>query len=331
MATNWPLDPMSIPPAVVSISRQLWHCQWLVLMNGLASSDEKGNFLRRPSGFREKLLGSGHDQGIPRHVLIIGQSCPWAHRTWLVRQLKDLASVLDICVVRPNPATGRWVFLEPFEGFQQLSQLYKNSDAGPSARATVPVLWDRYEERIINNESAEIIEQLDMLPPGPNAVTATLRPSEMIPSIQTWSDWLQNDVNDGVYRCGFARTQEAYQRALDDLFAGLDAVEEALADGRPWICGESLTMVDVRLFPTMARWEAAYQDLFGCGLRPLWSFPFLWSWRRRFYQLPNVAATCPSETWRHDYFSSLFPLNPSGIVPKVPPLSRLLDWSPPYS
>lgn len=322
---------MLIPPAVVSISRQLWRCQWLVLMNGLAPADERGSFRRRPSCFRETLLGSGHDQGIPRHVLVIGQSCPWAHRTWLVRQLKDLPTVMDIALVQPNSATGRWVFREPFEGFQQLSQLYRHSGAGPSARATVPVLWDRYEGRIINNESADIIEQLDTLPPGPNAVTATLRPSDLIPSIQTWSEWLQDDVNDGVYRCGFARTQEAYQRALDDVFAGLDAVEQALADGRPWICGESLTMVDVRLFPTMARWEAAYQDLFGCGLRPLWSFPFLWAWRRRFHQLPNVASTCPSKTWRQDYFGSLFPLNPSGIVPQAPSLASLLELNPPGS
>lgn len=322
---------MTIPPAVVSLSRQLWRCQWLVLMNGLAPADERGSFRRRPSDFRETLLGSGHDQGIPRHVLIIGQSCPWAHRTWLVRQLKDLASVIDIAVVRPNPATGRWVFHEPFEGVQQLWQVYKQSGAGSSVRATVPVLWDRHEGRIINNESADIIAQLDKLPPGPNAVTATLRPSELISSIQTWSEWLQNDVNDGVYRCGFARTQDAYQRALDDVFSGLDAVEKALADGRPWICGESLTMVDVRLFPTMARWEAAYQDLFGCGLRPLWSFPLLWAWRRRFYRLPTVAATCPSEAWRQDYFGSLFPLNPSGLVPKTPSLASLLELNFPSS
>ena len=322
---------MPIPPAVVSISRQLWRSQWLVLMNGLAPADGRGNFRRRPSGFRETLLGSGQDQGTPRHVLVIGQSCPWAHRTWLVRQLKDLAAVIDIALVRPDAATGRWVFQEPFEGFQQLWQLYRQSGAGPSARATVPVLWDRHQGRIINNESAHIIEQLDTLPPGPDAVAATLRPSDLIPSIQTWSAWLQDDVNDGVYRCGFARNQEAHERALGDLFAGLDAVEQALADGRPWICGEALTMVDVRLFPTMARWEAAYQDLFGCGLRPLWSFPFLWAWRRRFHQLPNVAATCPSQTWRQDYFGSLFPLNPSGIVPPAPSLASLLEWNPPGS
>jgi len=195
---------MTIPPAVVSLSRQLWRCQWLALMNGLAPADNRGGFRRRPSCFRETLLGSGHDQGVPRHVLIIGQSCPWAHRTWLVRQLKDLASVIDMSVVHPNPATGRWIFREPFEGVQQLWQLYRNSGAGSNARATVPVLWDRYEGRIINNESAV-------------------------------------------------------------------------------------------------------------------------------YQLPKVAATCPSETWRQDYFGSLFPLNPSGIVPKAPPLARLLDFPFPNS
>ena len=322
---------MPIPPAVVSISRQLWHGQWLVLMGGLAPADERGSFRRRPSCFRETLLENGPEQGSARHVLIIGQSCPWAHRTWLVRQLKDLGTTIDIALVQPNPTTGRWVFCEPLEGFQQLSQLYSHAGAGRNVRATVPVLWDRHERRIINNESADIIEQLDNVSPGPDAVIDTLRPVELIPSIRTWSDRLQNNVNDGVYRCGFARTQKAYERALGDLFAGLDAVEQALADGRPWICGDLLTMVDVRLFPTMARWEAAYQDLFRCGLRPLWSFPFLWAWRRRFYQLPNVAATCPSETWRQDYFGSLFPLNPSGLIPKAPSLASLLESNPPGS
>jgi len=322
---------MPIPPAVVSVARQLWHGQWLVLMNGLAPADRKGNFQRRPSGFREKLHGSGQDQGVPRHVLIIGQSCPWAQRTWLVRQLKDLGDVIDLAVVKPNPATGRWVFSQPFAGCQQLMELYGRSGAGPDQRATVPLLWDRHKEQIINNESAEIIEQLDALPPGPQAVVTSLQPPALRESIRTWSDLLQDHVNDGVYRCGFARTQEAHQQALDQLFAALESVEQALSDGRPWICGEKLTMVDVRLFPTLARWEAAYQDLFGCSLRPLWSFPSLWWWRRRFYQLPRVATTCPSHTWRQDYFSSLFPLNPSAIVPKAPSLEALLQLSFPIS
>ena len=294
-------------------------------MNGLAPADSSGRFRRRTSGFRGQCPAKEQHQGQPRYVLIVGESCPWAHRTWLVRQLKDLARLVDLCMVQPCPEAGRWVFPQPFEGCSQLQQLYRRAGAGSTERATVPVLWDRMCGAIVNNESAELIQQLDQLPPGPEAQVPTLQPQSLEDVIHTWSDHLQWSVNDGVYRCGFARNQQAYQQASDALFASLDALEGLLSDGRPWICGEQLSLVDVQAFPTLARWEAAYQDLFLCSQRPLWSFPHLWNWRSRFYRLPSVAATCPSETWREHYFANLFPLHPSGIVPPALSLAKLVE------
>ena len=316
---------MVIPPFVVTASRRAWRGQWLLLMNGLAPADSGGHFRRRASGFHGQCSAQAEHHGEPRYVLIVGESCPWAHRTWLVRQLKDLTRLVRLCIVQPRPDAGRWVFAQPFEGCSQLQQLYRRAGAGSAERATVPVLWDRECGAIVNNESAELIQQLDRLPPGPDALVSTLQPRPLEGVISTWSERLQWSVNDGVYRCGFARNQQAYQQASEALFATLGELDDLLSDGRPWICGEQLSLVDVRAFPTLARWEAAYQDLFLCTQRPLWHFPHLWNWRSRFYRLSPVATTCPSETWRQHYFSSLFPLHPSGILPPALSLAKLVE------
>ena len=141
--------------------------------------------------------------------------------------------------------------------------------------------------------------------------------------IDRWQSLLQPAVNDGVYRCGFARTQAAYDRAETDLFKALQQVEQALQDGRSWLCGDELSLADVRLFPTLIRWEVVYAPLFGCSRQPLWQFPNLWRWRQRF-TLPGVDDTCDAKAWRQDYFGALFPLNPGGIVPAGPDLSTLV-------
>ena len=152
-------------------------------------------------------------------------------------------------------------------------------------------------------------------------------PADLEPGIQRWMQLLQPAVNDGVYRCGFARTQKAYDEASAALFSALDTVEASLQNQGPWLCGEQPTIADVCLFPTLIRWELVYAPLFGCSARPLWMFPALWRWRQRFYALPGVADTCDGEAWRADYFGALFPLNPGGIVPAGPDLSKLVNSS----
>jgi putative glutathione S-transferase len=184
------------------------------------------------------------------------------------------------------------------------------------------VLIDPNHPKILGNESAQLVEVLNRWPSHEDA--PDLAPAALEDSIHRWQKLLQPNVNDGVYRCGFARNQAAYNRAVTALFAALDQVEASLEQSGPWLCGEHITLADVRLFPTLIRWEMVYAPLFGCSQRPLWQFPKLWDWRRRLYGQPGVQASCDAEAWRHDYFGALFPLNPGGIVPTGPDLTTLV-------
>jgi putative glutathione S-transferase len=319
---------MAIPPPVVAAVRQVWHWQWLGLMGGLGPADGEGNYRRPPGAFAapaELPATAGQPGG---HVLIVGRSCPWAHRAWLVWTLRQLQGSIELLVVEPDPKAGRWRFGEPFEGAVALIDLYRRCGSDPRARATVPVLYDRGEQRIVVNESARLIELLNRWPAAA-AAAPDLEPAERAEAIGQWRERLQAAVNDGVYRCGFARNQAAYDRAEAELFAGFEALDEALAAGGPWLCGDQPSLADVVLFPTLIRLELVYAPLFGCSRRPLWQFPALWDWRRRFHGLGGVAATCFPAAWRRDYFGALFPLQPSGIVPAGPDLATLVDGCPP--
>ena len=278
------------PPVLVSTARSLWHGQWDLLMGGLAPADAKGRY-RRPSAAFAASPSLPSDAGEPDgHVLIVGRSCPWAHRAWLTLTLLQLAESISVVVVEPDPAAGRWRFPVPFEGCDTLAALYRTSGAEAGTRATVPALYSRSQRRILVNESARLIELLNGWP----GAAADLWPAEGRGAIEQWRNRLQTSVNDGVYRCGFARNQAAYDEAEQELFA------------------------------TLIRMEMVYAPLFGCSRRPLWQLPALTRWRARFFALPGVAATCFPEAWRHDYFGSLFPLHPSGIVPAAPDLAALV-------
>ena len=322
------------PPAVlVSTARELWRCQWRLLMGGLGPADSQGRY-ERPSGAFTALPPVPATADQPNgHVLIVGRSCPWAHRAWLTWALRQLQGSITLLVVEPDPAAGRWCFSKPFEGCHTLKDLYRRSGADPKARATVPALWSCAQSRILLNESARLIELLNQWP-APSAAP-NLAPPHKVGAIGPWRERLQGDVNDGVYRCGFARTQAAYDEAETALFTCLEAVEATLADqegqGMLWLCAGEPTLADVVLFPTLIRFETVYAPLFGCSRQPLWLFPALCRWRARFFALEGVAATCFPAAWRADYFGSLFPLHPSGIVPAGPDLVRLVNGSCPDS
>ncbi|MEY2643542.1 MAG: hypothetical protein RLZZ611_191 [Cyanobacteriota bacterium] len=316
---------MAIPPAVVATARSAWRWQWLQLMGGLGPADAEGNYRRPVSPFAERppLPAAAAEPGA--HLLIVGRSCPWAHRAWLTWQLRGLAPSIHLVVAEPDPVAGRWCLPEPVLGCSTLQQLYRRAGAAPDRRATVPVLLEAGAGRILVGESARLIELLNAWPAPPGA--PDLEPMALLSQINSWRERFQHAVNDGVYRCGFARTQAAYDRAETDLFAALAEAELAMAapQAGPWLCGDVLTLADVQLFPTLIRLELVYAPLFGVSRMPLWQFPALWQWRQRFFALPGVASCCFADAWRRDYFGALFPLHPSGIVPAAPPLATLVS------
>lgn len=320
---------MAPPATLVRTARCLWTWQWLQLMNGLGPADRDGNYLRPAPAFAELPPIPADAHTADAHVLIVGRSCPWAHRAWLVWTLRQLAPAIRLMVVEPDPGAGLWCFDEPFEGCRTLAELYRRSGADPAARATVPALYSRSQGRIVLTESARLIEWLNRWPQPPSAAPLDLEPQGQQKAIQQWRDALQHSVNDGVYRCGFARNQGAYERAEAALFATLRMADAALTR-RPdaWLSGPELSLADVVLFPTLIRLELVYAPLFGCSRVPLWQLDGLWRWRQRFYALKGVATSCWPEAWQRDYFGALFPLNPGGIVRAGPPLATLVEGRP---
>jgi len=321
---------MAPPPLVVQAARGLWHWQWQQLMGGLGPADGEGNYRRPAAPFAAAPPLPADAATAGAHVLIVGRSCPWAHRAWLVWSLRQLAGSISLLVVEPDPAAGRWRFSEAFEGCTTLLELYRRSGArspaGAALRATVPALYSCSQGRILVNESARLIELLNQWPAPDGA--PDLDPAPQRPVTAAWRERLQHSVNDGVYRCGFARNQAAYDRAEAALWTALEAAETALGGADPWLAGPQLSLADVQLFPTLIRLELVYGPLFGVSRRPLWQLPALWRWRRRCFALPGVAASCCPDAWRRDYFGALFPLQPSGIVPAGPELATLVGEPP---
>ena len=318
---------MAIPPVVVSTARAAWRWQWQQLMEGLGPADRDGHYQRPTAAFSAlpPLPAQAGEAG--SHVLIVGRSCPWAHRAWLVWSLRQLQHSIELLVVDPDPEAGRWRFSAPFLGCNTLQELYRRSGASANQRATVPVLVERTSGKVVLGESARLMELLNQWPAPLNA--PDLAPEALAAAITTWRELLQGAVNDGVYRCGFARNQAAYDRAEAALFNALHQIEAALASAGagPWLCGHTLTLADVQLFPTLIRLELVYAPLFGVSRQPLWQFPCLWRWRQELFSHPGVAETCFDQAWRQDYFGALFPLHPSGIVPAGPALATLVQGS----
>ncbi len=323
---------MSIPPIIIDVARKSWKWQWNRLMQGLGPADSSGNYQRVPSEAREALIPSQKDllnrskDDLP--MLIIGRSCPWAHRTWLVYEIKELHNHLNLLQAKADHQGGRWLIEPSWMGCKSLLELYKLCEKKPNHRATVPVMIDpkpkeKVKPELLCNESLKLVEALNSWPSNKNSIN--LYPKELKEKIDTWSILLQSKVNDGVYKCGFARNQNSYNTASEELFNALSKVEKSLSQQGPWLCGDLLTLADIRLFPTLIRWEAVYAPLFKCNEKPLWLFPEICEWRRRFFNLSKVAETCNVNNWREDYFGALFPLNPSNIIPHGPQLKTIVE------
>lgn len=258
-----------------------------------------------------------------RYHLYVMYGCPWAHRTLIVRALKGLEDAIGVTAVHwhLNEAEG-WAFSadepEPFYGVRHLRQLYAMADPAYRGRFTVPVLWDRHERTIVNNESSEIIR---MLNGAFNDFAAhpdvDLYPAPLQPEIDRWNERIYPALNAGAYRAGFAETQAEYDAAVQAFFAVLDEIEAHLAAHR-YLVGDRPTEADWRLFPTLLRFEWIYHGLFRCNLRRLVDYPHLFAYARELYQWPGIAATIKERDIRHGYFTSMRRLNPGGIVPAGP-------------
>ncbi|MBW4466187.1 MAG: glutathione S-transferase family protein [Pegethrix bostrychoides GSE-TBD4-15B] len=306
---------------VIRLGRWVWLTLWHVMMSQMAPRSQSGEYLRPESQFRgaEILPEAG------RYRLLVGLGCPWAHRTLIVRAVKGLESAISVAVVRPSPEAGGWVFEQPELGCQTVRQLYELAQPGYTGRCTVPILWDSVENKIVNNESSEIIVIL-------NAAFNTiaehpeidLYPELLRPEIDSWNQKVYDAVNNGVYRCGFAQTQSAYEQACKALFATLDEIEVTLQAQR-FLCGSQLTLADVRLFTTLFRFDLVYYSLFKCNLRRIQDYPQLSGYLRDIYQISSIATTCDLEAVKRDYYGNLFPLNPGGLIPLGPALDL---WQP---
>ncbi|MEO8890387.1 MAG: glutathione S-transferase family protein [Coleofasciculaceae cyanobacterium] len=324
-----PSKSKSLPPSfIVRFGKFVWTTIWHLMMSRLAPRNQSGEYVRPQSQFRHSIgteETNPHPPATGRYYLIVGLGCPWAHRTLVVRALKGLSEVISVVIASPSTDAGIWVFESLFEGCQTLPELYQLGKAGYNGRSTVPVLWDAKEKAIVNNESAEIIEILNsQFNAFAKYPTLNLYPEELQETIDQWNEKIYHTVNNGVYRCGFAQTQEAYNKACDELFTTLDEIDAVLATSR-YLCGNQVTLTDVRLFTTLFRFDIVYYGLFKCNRRRIQDYENLGLYLRDLYQLSGVADTCNLEAVKRDYYGNLFPLNPGGIIPLGPDITNLLE------
>ncbi len=294
-----------------------------------AETDERGRFVRQESHFRATVTadgGSGFRAEPGRYHLYVSLACPWAHRTIIVRHLKKLEDVISMSVVDPVRDERGWAFTDgsghgpdPVNGFAFLSEAYAASDPGFRGRVTVPALWDRETGQIVNNESPEILRMLNSEFDAWGEASLDLYPAELRDEIDVVNDVVYRTVNDGVYRAGFATTQEAYEEAFDALFATLDDLDARLLTRR-YLLGDRCTEADWRLFTTLVRFDAVYALHFKCNLRRIVDHPSLWPYLRDLYQVPGVAETVDFDHIKRHYYVTHTSINPTGIVPKGPAL-----------
>ncbi|MGB3199269.1 MAG: glutathione S-transferase C-terminal domain-containing protein [Nodosilinea sp.] len=319
-----------LPPGLlIRTAKMVWTTLWQTMMGQMAPSSKGGDYQRPESEFRQRIEpGGNYPPEANRYQLIVGMGCPWAHRTLVTRALKGLEGAIAIISVMPSPDEGCWVFESPFRGCRTLPELYRQAQSGYGGRATVPVLWDTHTASIVNNESAEIIVILNeafdewATHPEVDLYPENFRPENLRPEIDRWNDRIYSAVNNGVYRCGFAQTQAAYDRAVSELFDTLDAIDRTLEISH-YLCGDRVTLADVRLFTTLFRFDVVYYSLFKCNRRRIQDYAYLGPYLRRLYHLPGVAETCDIEAVKRDYYGNLFPLNPGGIIPAGPDLTYL--------
>jgi putative glutathione S-transferase len=259
-----------------------------------------------------------------RYHLYVSLACPWAHRTLILRKLKGLESLIDVSVVSWLMLENGWTFDtalgstgDKLDGFDFMHQRYTADTADYTGRVTVPVLWDKKLKRIVSNESAEIIRMFNSAFDDLTGNDLDFYPAPLRGEIDALNERIYPAVNNGVYRAGFATSQQAYEEAFDEVFAELDHLEGVLSANR-YLSGEYLTEADVRLFTTIIRFDAVYHGHFKCNLQRIADYPNLSNWLRELYQLPGIAETVDFQHIKNHYYGSHKTINPTGVVPKGP-------------
>lgn len=304
--------------------------QWVDENETKNKTDKSGAFKRTESGFRNWVTKDGSagpsgESGFApergRYHLYVAMNCPWAHRTLLMRTFKGLEDTITLDKTVPGRTDQGWYFNDEYVdtvlGKSALHQVYTEADTNCTGRVTVPALWDRERETIVSNESSEIIR---MMNDGFTAFSngdRDMYPEDLQSEIDDWNDLIYNTINNGVYRAGFSTSQSAYDEAVRGVFKTLDKLETRLSDNR-YLCGDRLTEADVRLFPTMIRFDVAYFGAFKCNIRRLIDYPKLWAYTREIYQMPGVSDTVDLEIYKRGYHSKSPLRNPTGIVPLGP-------------
>ena len=306
-----------------------WKDQWY------DTKSTGGEFRRENASFRNWVTadgapgpsGKGGFRAEPgRYHLYVSYACPWAHRTLIMRSLKGLDDMIGLSVTHWRMGENGWTFEpgpgvvpDPLLNARYLHQVYTAADPRFTGRVTVPVLWDKQGDTIVSNESSEIIRMFNRAFDGVGATPGDYLPAGLEEEIDALNERIYPTLNNGVYRAGFATSQRAYDEAVGPLFQTLDWLEERLAD-RPYLCGAQLTEADVRLFPTLFRFDTIYVGHFKCNVRRLVDYPRLWAYTRRLYQMAEIRRTTDLMHAKHHYYESHRTINPTGIVPLGPDL-----------
>jgi putative glutathione S-transferase len=318
---------------------QLENGRWIITP---VAGGRGGQFERRPSTFRNWITPDGQpgpsgDGGFPaesgRYRLYVSLACPWAHRTLIMRELKDLADHIAVDVVHPDMLEDGWTFASDFPGATGdrlygsgfLRDIYLRADPNATTKVTVPVLWDTQRQTIVSNESAEIIRMFDSAFDDLTGNHARYAPEDLVDDIDALNARIYPGLNNGVYRSGFARTQEAYDEAVLQVFETLDWLDQLLRERR-YLTGDRVTEADIRLLPTLIRFDLVYHTHFKCNRKWLRDYRSLWAYTRDLCQLPGVAGTIDQRHIVRHYHYSHETINPFRIIP----INPVVDFSAPH-
>ncbi len=289
-------------------------------------ANDEGEFKRDESAFRNMI--SNEDAQSDRYHLYVSYACPWAHRALIFRHLKDLTDHIDVSVVHPHMLDHGWELNDDFDGatgdslynFDFLHQIYTKAKSDYSGKVTVPVLWDKKEETIVNNESAEIIRIFNSAFNDLTGNTDDYYPEDLKQEIDNINERVYHTINNGVYKAGFATNQDAYSKAVHELFDSLQWIEGILSDGREFLCGDLMTEADIRLFTTLIRFDAVYHTHFKCNIDQIEDFKFIQPYMVSLYNNPAIKPAVNMTHIKHHYYKSHPTVNPNGIIPEGPEL-----------